>query len=319
MDYYKTLGVEKTATPEEIKKAYRKLAMKYHPDRNKGNKEAEEKFKQISEAYAVLSDKEKRQQYDTFGASGFQQRYTQEDIFRDFDLGDILREFGINFGGGRATFRTTGGGMGGVSFEDLFRQAGTGGGARGGFQTFHDFQRPSQTVKGNDINFELPITLNDVLTGAEKTISLGHGPHAEKVSVKIPPGIAAGKKLRLSGKGSPSPMGGQPGDLYLHIKILPHETFTREGHDLIVDKQIPFTAAVLGTEIPVPTLEGKQLKVKVPAGTQPQAKLRLKGNGLPLGPKGGRGDLFVRISIAVPKKLTDQQEELIKKLADAGL
>ncbi len=319
MDYYKTLGVEKTATPEEIKKAYRKLAMKYHPDRNKGNKEAEEKFKQISEAYAVLSDKEKRQQYDTFGASGFQQRYTQEDIFRDFDLGDILREFGISFGGGgRATFRTTGG-MGGISFEDLFRQAGGGGETRGGFHTFHDFQRPSQAVKGNDINFELPITLNEVLTGAEKTISLGHGAHTEKVSVKIPPGIASGKKLRLSGKGSPSPMGGQPGDLYLNIKVLPHETFIREGHDLIVDKHIPFTAAALGTEIPVPTLEGKHLKVKVPAGTQPHAKLRLKGNGLPLGPQGGRGDLFVRITISVPKKLTDKQEELIKKLADAGL
>ena len=110
MDYYKLLGVEKSASPEEIKKAYRKLALKYHPDRNKGNKEAEEQFKKISEAYAVLSDKEKRQQYDTVGSAGFQQRYSQEDIFRNADLGDILREFGINFGGGRATFRSSGGG-----------------------------------------------------------------------------------------------------------------------------------------------------------------------------------------------------------------
>lgn len=315
-DYYKILGVDKNAKTEDIKKAYRKLALKYHPDRTKGDKDAEEKFKKISEAYAVLSDKEKRQQYDTFGASGFQERYSQEDIFQGFDLGDILREFGINFGGGRATFRTSG--MGGTSFEDLFRQGGggPGGDARGGFHTFHEFQRPSQPVKGNDINFELQITLNEVLTGAEKTISLGHG---EKVSVKIPPGIATGKKLRLSGKGSPSPMGGQPGDLYLHIKVLPHNTFAREGDNLIVEKQVPFSAATLGSEISVPTLEGKQLKVKVPAGTQPQAKLRLKGNGLPSGPKGGRGDLLVRISVEVPKKLTDEQEKIIKKLAETGL
>ena len=318
MDYYKILGVDKNAKPEEIKKAYRKLALKYHPDRTKGDKEAEEKFKQISEAYAVLSDKEKRQQYDTFGSSGFQQRYSQEDIFRGFDLGDILREFGINLGGGRTSFRMSG--MGGSPFEDLFRHAGGAtGDTRGGFHTFHDFQRPSQPVKGNDINFELSVTLNEVLTGAEKTISLGHSGHAEKVSVKIPAGIVSGKKLRLSGKGSPSPMGGQPGDLYLHIKVLPHQTFARDNHDLIVEKQIPFSAAALGTEISVPTLEGKELKVKVPAGTQSHAKLRLKGNGLPSGSKGARGDLYVRILVSVPKKITKDQEKLIKELSETGL
>ena len=312
MDYYKLLGVEKSASPEEIKKAYRKLALKYHPDRNKGNKEAEEQFKKISEAYAVLSDKEKRQQYDTVGSAGFQQRYSQEDIFRNADLGDILREFGINLGGGRTTFRSSGRGGG---FEDLFRQPGAGGRAGQGFQDFR--QQPQ--VKGNDLSLELPITLDEVLRGAEKTISLGRGSAAEKVSVKIPAGIESGKKLRISGKGSPSPMGGPPGDLFLLIRVEPHPTFTREGSHLSMDLQIPYSAAVFGAEVGVPTLEGKQLKVKVPAGCQPQAKLRLRKHGLPDSPGGERGDLLVKILVAVPKSLSDEQRELVQKLKECGL
>mgnify|MGYP001411140603 CR=1 FL=1 len=313
MDYYKLLGVEKSATPEEIKKAYRKLALKYHPDRNKGNKEAEEQFKKISEAYAVLSDKEKRQQYDSFGSAGFQQRYSQEDIFRNADLGDILREFGINFGGGgRTTFRSSGGGN---IFEEMFRQPGAGGRASHGFQDF----RQQQQVKGTDLSLEMPITLNEVLTGAEKTISLGRGAAAEKVSVKIPAGIETGKKLRISGKGSPSPMGGPPGDLYLLIKVEPHPVYTREGSHLTMDLQIPYSSAVLGAEVEVPTLEGKQLKVKVPPGCQPQAKLRLRKHGLPEGPGGTRGDLLVRILVAVPKDLSEKQQELVEKLKETGL
>jgi curved DNA-binding protein len=313
MDYYKLLGVEKSASPEEIKKAYRKLALKYHPDRNKGNKEAEEQFKKISEAYAVLSDKEKRQQYDSFGSAGFQQRYSQEDIFRNADLGDILREFGINFGGGRATFRSSGGG-GGI-FEEMFRQPGAGGRASHGFQDF----RQQQQVKGSDLSLELPITLSEVLTGAEKTISLGRGAAAEKVSVKIPAGIETGKKLRVSGKGSPSPMGGPPGDLYLLIKVEPHQTYTREGSHLTMNLQIPYSSAVFGGEVEVPTLEGKQLKVKVPPGCQPLAKLRLRKHGLPDGPGGERGDLLVKIVVAVPKDLSEEQQDLVKKLKETGL
>lgn len=312
MDYYKLLGVEKSASPEEIKKAYRKLALKHHPDRNKGNKEAEEQFKKISEAYAVLSDKEKRQQYDTVGSAGFQQRYSQEDIFRNADLGDILREFGINFGGGRATFRSSGGGGG---FEEMFRQPGAGGRASHGFQDF----RQQQQVKGTDLSLELPITLDEVLTGAEKTISLGRGAVAEKVSVKIPAGIETGKKLRISGKGSPSPMGGPPGDLYLLIRVEPHPTYTREGSHLTMDLQIPYSSAVLGAEVAVPTLEGKQLKVKVPPGCQPQAKLRLRKHGLPDSPGGTRGDLLVKILVAVPKDLSEEQKDLLEKLKESGL
>ncbi|MEW6594092.1 MAG: DnaJ C-terminal domain-containing protein [Thermodesulfobacteriota bacterium] len=307
MDYYEQLGVKKGASADEIKKAYRKLALKYHPDRNQGNKEAEEQFKKISEAYAVLSDPEKRQQYDTFGSAGFQQRFSQEDIFRNVDLGDILREFGINMGGGRATFRTAGGMEGAGFFDDLF---GMGGGH--GFRTSHR----AQPVKGSDLSLELPITLEEALHGTEKTIALGHG---DKVSVKVPAGIESGKKLRLAGKGSPSPMGGSPGDLYLTITVLPHRLFTREGTNLVVDAEVNYSGLALGSEVSVPTLDGRQLKVKVPAGSQPGAKLRLKGQGLPSGPKGQRGDLLARLTVSVPKTLTSEQEELLRKLAHSGL
>jgi curved DNA-binding protein len=312
MDYYKLLGVKKSASSEEIKKAYRKLALKYHPDRNKGDKEAEEQFKKISEAYAVLSDKEKRQQYDTVGSAGFHQRYSQEDIFRNADLDDILRGFGINLGGGRATFRSSGGGS---VFDEMFHQPGAGGPTSHGF---HDFRQQPQ-VKGNDLSLELPITLEEVLRGTEKTISLGGGTAAEKVSVRIPAGIETGKKLRISGKGAPSPTGGPPGDLYLLIRVEPHPTFTREGSHLSMDLQIPYSSAVLGAEVEVPTLEGKQLKVKVPPGCQPQAKLRLRKHGLPDSQGGTRGDLLVKILVAVPKDLSEEQRELVNRLKEFGL
>lgn len=318
MDYYKILGVAKDASPEEIKKKYRKLALKYHPDRNKDDKKAEEKFKQISEAYAVLSDKEKRQQYDSFGSEGFHQKFSQEDIFRNFDLGSIFKEFGFDlggFGGGGATFRTS---QGGGPFDAFFGQGGAAGAGQG-FRTFHDAGPSARQVKGGDINLELPITLNEVLAGSEKTISLGRGSHADKVTVKIPAGIQDGKKLRITGKGSPSPVGGPPGDLYLKVKVQPHPVFSRDGNDLIIEKHIPFSAAVLGAEISVPTLEGKQLKVKVPAGFQPNAKLRLKGHGLPAGPLGPRGYVFVKVIVEVPKKLSEEQKKLMQDLAQAGL
>ncbi|OGR08198.1 MAG: integrase [Deltaproteobacteria bacterium RIFOXYD12_FULL_50_9] len=316
-DYYAMLGVTKTATPEEIKKAYRKLALKYHPDRNKDNKAAEEKFKQISEAYAVLSDKEKREQYDTVGSNDFHQRYSQEDIFRNVDLGSILREFGLNMGsgGGRGGgFRQTSM-RGGSPFESIFNQGGgmhdfSGGGFGGGRQA---------PVKGNDTILELPITLEEVVTGSEKTISLGQYGLSGKVSVKIPAGIEEGKKLRVSGKGAPSPMGGPAGDLFLLIHIQPHQLFTIENNELIYEKLLPFSAAVLGTEIAVPTLDGKNLKVKIPAGMQHQGKLRLKNHGLPASQGGKRGDLFVKIAIEVPKELTSAQQELIEQLAKTGL
>jgi curved DNA-binding protein len=310
MDYYEILGVKKDSSTQDIKKAYRKLAMKYHPDRNKGDKEAEEKFKKISEAYAVLSDPEKRKQYDTFGASGFQQRYSQEDIFRGFDLGDILKEFGLGgMGGG---FRASGGQN--SPFETFFFQSGGPGTGRTTFRT-----TTQQPVKGNDVTYELSVSLNEILSGAEKTISLRRGNKTENVSVKIPKGIKSGQKLRLSGKGSPSPYGGPPGDLYLVVNEQPHPVFSREDNNLVVEKLIPFSKACLGSEISVTSLEGKELKIKVPAGIQPNAKLRLKGHGLPSGKTGGRGDIYVKISVEIPKTLSAEQKKLIQELATKGL
>ncbi len=314
MEYYEVLGVAKTATADEIKKAYRKLALKYHPDKNPGDKAAEEKFKEISEAYAVLSDAEKRKQYDTFGSSGFRQRYSQEDIFRNFDLNDILRQFGFGTGfrgtGGFHTggFRTAGGGS---PFEGMFGQTMRGGGCGGGCGP--------QPVKGGDLTYELTVTLEDVLHGAEKTISLRQNGRSQNVSVKVPKGIEDGKRLRLPGKGGPSSSGGPPGDLYLKVHVADHPVFQRAEDDLVVEQRIPFSEACFGTSIEVATLDGKKFNVRVPPGVQQDAKLRIKGHGLPAGPIGHRGDLLVKIAVQVPKSLTPEQEEAVRSLAAVAL
>jgi len=171
----------------------------------------------------------------------------------------------------------------------------------------------------DDLAYELSVSLNEILSGSEKTISLRRDNKTENVSVKIPKGIKAGQKLRLAGKGSPSPYGGPPGDLFLNIKEQPHPVFSRDGNNLTVEQRIPFSKACLGSEIMVTSLDGKELKVKVPAGIQQQSKLRLKGHGLPSGPKGGRGDIYVRIAIDIPKKLTAEQKKIVKELAEKGL
>ena len=314
MDYYKVLGVEKGASDKEIKKAYRKVAMKYHPDRNKGDKAAEEKFKQANEAYAVLSDPEKKQQYDTYGEAGFSQRFSQEDIFRGSDIGSILREFGINMGG-------MGGGMGGgfrqssgSPFDSFFSQAGggcgSGGCGGGGFQQ----QAPA---KGEDMNLDVWHTLEEVASGSERTISLAH--MDDKVSVKIPAGMEEGKKLRVSGKGHPSPHGGAAGDLYLKINLQPHPLFKLENKQLIYRVNIPFSQAVVGGSVTVPTLDGKELNVKTPAGMASGGKLRLKGKGLPAKPGAERGDMYVKMEVTVPKELSQEQQALISKLQESGL
>ncbi len=312
MDYYELLGVSKTASAEEIKKAYRKLALKYHPDRNPDDKDAEARFKKISEAYAVLSDPEKRKQYDTYGSSGFHQRYSQEDIFRGFDLNDILRQFG--FGG--ATFHGSGGfrtGGGQNPFADLFGQA-TGAGTTG-FRS----RTASRPVKGEDLTYALTVSLEDVLNGAEKTISLQQGGRTQNVVVKIPRGIEAGKRLRLAGKGQPSPTGGPPGDLYLKIDVADHPVYRREGNDLVMVRKLPFSQACLGTTIEVTSLEGRTFKVRVPAGVQQESKLRIRGYGLPSSSSGLRGDILIQIAVQIPKKLTREQKKLIRQLAETGL
>ncbi len=297
-DYYKILGVNKDATPDEIKKKYRKLAMKYHPDKTENDKAAEAKFKQVSEAYAVLSDPEKRKQYDTFGSSDFHQKFSQEDIFKNFDFGSIFKEFG--FGGGGARF----------SFGGDDSMPGGGRGRRGTRQA---------PVKGSDIVYELPITLAEVATGANRTISLQHAGHSEKITVKIPVGMTDGKKLRLVGKGEASRFGGPSGDLFILSKVLPDPVFTVEDTDLHVIREIKLTEAILGTTILVPTIDKKEYSLTIPAGTKHKTKMRLSGQGLPTMKTGTRGHLYVHIHIRMPKTLTEEQKRLVSELSNTGL
>ena len=313
-DYYKILGVSKSASSAEVKKAYRKLALKYHPDRNKGDKSAEAKFKEISEAYAVLSNPEKKKQYDMFGAEGFQNKFTQEDIFRGFDVGTIFREFGMGGGQKQNAFNHIFSGMGGGGGQS-YRRCG-----RTPFTSSSSgFNGRAQSVKGRDLIYELPVTLEELTKPTDKVVTYQSGVRREKVSVKVPAGIVAGQKLRLAGKGQPGAMGGPSGDLYVQIKVLDHPRYRREKENLYMKQKIIFSEAVLGTEIEVLTIDQKLLKLKIPPGTQNNAKLRLKGYGMPHMKGKGRGDAYVEISIEVPKKLNKKQKSLMKSLAEAGL
>lgn len=312
-DYYQVLGIDKKASAEEIKKAYRKLAVKWHPDKNPNNKAAEEKFKKISEAYAVLSDSEKRQNYDNFGsADQFRQQYSQEDIFRGFDLDEILRSFGFggSRGGGRTTFRTSRRGSGGFQesedpFAGIFGQGG--------------HQYANMPEKGQDAEYNLSISLEESVLGADKKISIQIENRIEDINVKIPPGISTGKKLRLPAKGLTGFNGGPNGDLYLNINVLPHPIFSRDGNDLYIEKTIKFSQAALGTTIDVPTLDGTTKRLKIAPGTQNNTKIRMKGYGVP-GLKGAtKGDQYVKINVEVPKKLSEHQMQLVQQLAEDGI
>jgi curved DNA-binding protein len=293
-DYYAVLGVAKEAATEEIKKAYRKLALKFHPDKNPGDKKAEEHFKEITEAYAVLSDPEKRRQYDQFGEAGFHQRFSQEDIYRNFDVGDIFREFGFGT-------------------DDIFSQLFGGGRGRAAFTGGR-----RQPVKGQDYAMRITIPLRLAVLGGERRVDFRGDGKVEQLQVRIPAGIEAGQKLRIAGKGAPGPAGGPPGDLYLEVQVDPDAVLTREGNDLLARIQIPFSGACLGTSVEVPTLAGTK-RIKVPAGMSSGGKIRLKGFGVPAAGKRPAGDLYAIIEVTVPAKLNAKQKELLAKLKDAGL
>jgi curved DNA-binding protein len=297
-DYYAVLGVKKDASADDIKKAYRKLALKYHPDKNPGDKKAEEKFKEITEAYAVLSDVEKRRQYDQFGESGFHQRFSQEDIYRNFDVGDIFREFGFGTDD---------------IFGHIFR-GGAGGGSRG--RTVHFGGARPQAIKGQDYVMRVNIPFRQAILGGEKRIDYRRDSQTEQLQVRIPPGIESGQKLRVGGKGGASPAGGPSGDLFLELQVDPDPLFTRDGNDLLVKVRIPFSGACLGTSTDVPTLEGSK-RVKIPAGLQSGSKIRLKGLGVPA-PE-GQGDLYAVVEVEIPSKLTDEQKTLLEKLREEGI
>ncbi|UCH96868.1 MAG: J domain-containing protein [Candidatus Aminicenantes bacterium] len=315
-DYYKILGVSKNASKDEIKKAFRKLAMKYHPDKNKDNKQAEELFKKINEAYAVLGNDEKRKQYDMFGAEGFSRRFSQEDIFRGFDFNSIFQEFGIGdvfgrgffsdiFGGGR---RSRGRSSSSYGFQDPF-----GAGAPGGFS------QGRGTTAPQNAETELRISLEDVVFGGKKRVNLDTGSGVETIEISIPKGIEDGQKLRLKGKGPMDPFSGQRGDLFCKITIAPHSQFKRKGNDLITEKEVKLTEMVLGGKVRVTTIDGQQIDLKIPPHSKNNCTLRIKGKGIP-GSKGkGDGNLLVRLQAQLPPHLDETQKKLFEELAKTGV
>jgi len=310
-DYYETLGVSKTATDDEIRKAFRKLARKYHPDVNKDKATAEEKFKQLNEAYEVLGDPEKRKKYDELGAN-----WNQPGGFQP------PPGWGAQQPGGG--FRRSGGGdgggiefeFGGTGFSDFF-EAFFGGGGRNqtGFGGGSFGQRPRGPERGSDVEADIMVTLEEALHGSKRAVSLrrGNSGKTETYQVKIPKGVHGGQRIRLAGQGEAGAGGGKSGDLFLRVRLARHPDFTIEGSDLIFEARIPPWQAALGGEFEVPTLEGS-VRMKLPPGTQAGQRLRLRGHGLPTA-AGGRGDLFVVTQIQIPKKLTERERELWTQLA----
>lgn len=312
-DYYKLLGVERTAKTEDISKAYKKLARQYHPDLNPGDKQAEEKFKEINEAHEVLKDAEKRRLYDQLGPNWqhgqqFQGEPGFENVHFTFN--------GKNFDGSGFSdfFETLFGGARGAQFGG---QAGPFGGQSGsrtqfGPDPFGGFS--SRPRRGRDVEAELPLTLEEVQKGGSRTVSL-QGPQGPKtLEVNVPAGIREGAKLRLAGQGDPAP-GGTPGDLFLRVRYLPHATFRVDGENLQCDVALAPWEAVLGGKVEVPTLEGN-VEMQIPAGSSSGRKFRLRGKGL--GASGKRGDLLARVMIKTPAQLSEDERELWQKLAETS-
>ena len=322
-DYYDILGVSETASEGEIKKAFRTLAKKYHPDRNKGNKEAEARFKEISEAYNTLSDPKKKAEYDQlrkygaftgagpgaggFGNADFEQFFRQgsggQGGFQTFNFGggvdgleDILSSL---FGGGM-------GGMGGMGGRGRRRTAGFGPGTQG-FGGGFGRRAANQPRKGANAKAGVTVSFWEAIEGATRKIR--NTRTGKTYQVKIPAGIENGGKVRLAGQGSPGQFGGQNGDLIITVKVMPDQNFERKGNDVYTSVKVSFKEAILGAKKEVKTLT-KTVSLNIPAGTQPCAVLRLKGLGLSVG--GNAGDVYVRIDVAIPTTLTDKQRQLLE-------
>ena len=325
-DYYVTLGVPKTATEKEIKQAFRKLARKYHPDVNPGDKAAEARFKEVNEAHEVLSDPVKRKKYDELGANW--RLYEQTGApppgsgWGPWTGGDPNAPFG-----GRSGTRT----MteeelhemfgGGDPFSDFFH-AFFGGG--GGAETPRGGRGPRQRAprQGRDIEHELTLNLDEAYHGAKRTLSIKHEGHARSVDVRIPAGVGDGARLRVAGEGEHVSGGTPPGDLYLRIRLNRHPVFERRGRDLYTHVHVPLTTAVLGGEVSVDTLGGRSLRLKVPPTTQHGQVFRLKGHGMPVvGKPNESGDLYATVDVDLPKTLSTAERghyEALRKLeADA--
>ena len=306
-DYYETLGISKTASEDEIKSAFRKLARKYHPDVAKDKKEAEEKFKQINEAYEVLSDPEKRRKYDQLG-----ENWNQPGGFQPPpQWGGGQPGGGYHWGGGEN------GGVefefGGTGFSDFFEAFFGGGRGRSAFGGFG--QRGTMAERGSDVEADIMVTLEEALHGSTRQVSLRRAgsKKTETYQVKIPRGVREGQRIRLAGQGEAGERGGKSGDLFLRVRLARHPDFSVEGSDLVHEVKIAPWQGVLGDQIIVPTLEGNA-RLKLPPGTQGGQRFRLRGRGLP-GVSGQRGDLYVVVQIAVPKKLSERERELWDQLA----
>lgn len=310
-DYYQILGLPRSASVDEIKKAYRRLAKQHHPDVNKGNTEAEEKFKVISEAYNTLSDPEQKKKYDMFGQAGFagggpgpggpgyggfhwqqggqpRQGGGQPDFNNMGDLGDLFSELFD---------------MGGVRRRNYAQ------GTRGG-----ESYQPA--VKGHDTYADVEIAFDEAISGKEVKISVKRGDKVERLTVKVPPGVDNGSKVRIAGKGQPGFGGGKDGDLYLRVHVTPHPSFWREGADIYIEVPITIYDAVLGSTVEVPTTKNSA-KMKIPAGTKGGQKFRISGKGAPvLGKKGKTGDQYVIVNIVSPKKLPSELKKEFERLKE---
>ncbi len=307
-DYYATLGIEKTATPEEIKKAFRKKALEHHPDRAEDKETAEAKFKEINEAYAVLSDEQKRRQYDMFGSDRFRQQFSQDDIFRGANVGnieDILGDMG--FGGdvfSRIFGRFSGRGRPGQQSHGF-----EGGGFPGFGGSPHAQQQPRAIS-------HITVGFHEAVNGSERSIAIGPpGGPSRNLKIKIPPGTRDGTQLRLKGQGGAVPPGGQPEDLYLEIRVAPHSRFSWRGdRDLEIEVAVDAIELMLGTSIAIPTLQFGDKRIKIPAGTQPGTSIRLKGFGVPGSDSRSAGDLYAVIRVSIRENLTDEQKSALEAL-----
>jgi len=303
-DFYKVLGVSENASQAEIKKAFRQLAKKYHPDKNKGNKQAEQKFKEVSEAYETLSDEKKKKEYDMMrkygaftgaGSGAYQQGFNPGD-FSEFykSQGAGSHNFSFNFNDLR--------GMGG--FDDILSSLF--GSAKGG--SFHRKSGFRQSRRAPDLMAELTITFMEAVKGTYKIITLGN--IGKKLKIKIPQGIEDGGKIRLAGQGQKGYNGQRNGDLIITVRVMPDQNFIRKGNDIYTSITIPFIDAIMGTKAKVKTLT-KTVALTIPPGTQPGTKMRLKGQGLTVGSKSG--DLYVEIKVEIPKKITESQRKLLEQ------
>ncbi len=314
-DYYHVLGIGRTASEQDIKGAYRKLAKRYHPDRNKDDKEAETKFKEIQEAYDVLGDKQKRRQYDQFGHAGVGTGAGQEAHWRsgpggvhvhhwngspggiEFDLGDLEGLFGEMGGGG------------GI-FDRFVRSRG---GVRGARRQPRRGPGP-----GQDVEHEVTLDFDQAIHGTTLEVDLsrpqpGGGMRSQTIQVRVPPGVQPGQRVRVQGKGHPGQRGGPPGNMYIVCRILPHPYFKRLGNDIYLDVPITISEACLGAKIEMPTIDGPTV-VTIPAGTASGRKLRLKGKGVVDPRTGGRGDHYAVVRIVPPPELDERQHELLDEL-----